>query len=85
MSALSKAHIRRGHSHHVWHECAAIKKADRFGSPPSPASDHENGRKPLELSDTMSGVLESVRLKSLFLDTDEASLRRWNRDHDPHN
>jgi prepilin-type N-terminal cleavage/methylation domain-containing protein/prepilin-type processing-associated H-X9-DG protein len=30
------------------------------------------------------GHVESSSLKSLFLDIDDASLRRWNRDNDPH-
>jgi prepilin-type N-terminal cleavage/methylation domain-containing protein/prepilin-type processing-associated H-X9-DG protein len=30
------------------------------------------------------GHIESLSLKSLFLNNDDASLRRWNRDNDPH-
>jgi prepilin-type processing-associated H-X9-DG protein len=30
------------------------------------------------------GHVEADALKQLFEDTDEAALRRWNRDHQPH-
>jgi prepilin-type processing-associated H-X9-DG protein len=30
------------------------------------------------------GHVESPALKSLFVDTNEAALARWNRDHQPH-
>ena len=30
------------------------------------------------------GHVEAVKFKRLFLDRDDASLRRWNRDNEPH-
>lgn len=32
----------------------------------------------------VDGHLESIALKTLFIETSENALRRWNRDHDPH-
>ena len=30
------------------------------------------------------GRAETMTFKSLFFDKDDASLRRWNKDHEPH-